>query len=179
MQAEQKALVPARMTVGIGRDRPHLEPHCIAMGSPCSSAVMLRGYGPDRAATCHIQAAVFTTCADNDPVDSSARTARPNSSAFHYGPGHMIMHGNQAFLDEFGPGCVGQPAREVMLDLPAEAFDLMDLVYREGRPFARRIATPGGERRLVVAPRRDPENGETYGVVSHLRPASEPSARSI
>jgi hypothetical protein len=117
-------------------------------------------------------------CADNDRVDSSARTARPNSSAFHYGPGHMIMHGNQAFLDEFGPGCVGQPAREVMLDLPAEAFDLMDLVYREGRPFARRIATPGGERRLVVAPRRDPENGQTYGVVSHLRPATEPSARS-
>jgi hypothetical protein len=26
-----------------------------------------------------------------------------------------------------------------------------------------------GERRLVVAPRRDPETGEIYGVITHLR----------
>jgi hypothetical protein len=46
----------------------------------------------------------------------------------------------------------------------------MDLVYRGGKPLACRIATPAGERRLVVAARLDPETGETYGVTSHLRP---------
>ncbi len=45
----------------------------------------------------------------------------------------------------------------------------MDRVLREGRPLARRIETPAGERRLVVVPRRDPETGETYGVTTHLR----------
>ena len=30
-----------------------------------------------------------------------------------------------------------------------------------------------GEKRLVVAPRRDPETGEIYGVTTHLRPAAD------
>jgi hypothetical protein len=46
----------------------------------------------------------------------------------------------------------------------------MDLVYQRGAPLACRIETPTGERRLVVAARNDPETGETYGVISHLRP---------
>jgi hypothetical protein len=92
----------------------------------------------------------------------------PAPGAFHVGPGHVIVHGNAAFLDAFGPASVGQPAREALVDLPSVAFDLMDEVYRTGRPLARQIRTPFGERRLVVAPRRDPETGETYGVTSHL-----------
>lgn len=101
-------------------------------------------------------------------VDSASR--RPYPAAFHVGPGHLIVHGNAAFMEAFGSGCVGQPAREALLDLPPAAFELMDLVYRRGAALAVRIATPSGERRLVVAARNDPETGETYGVISHLRP---------
>ena len=95
---------------------------------------------------------------------------RTNPSAFHLGPGHIIVHGNSAFVNAFGSECMGQPAREAMLALPHEAFELMDLVFARGRPLARRIRLHGREWRLVVAPRRDPETEETYGVASHLRP---------
>lgn len=96
----------------------------------------------------------------------------PYPAAFHLGAGHLIVHGNAPFIKAFGAGTVGQPAREAMLDLPPAAFELMDLVYRTGKPLAVRIDTPAGERRLVVAPRVDPETGETYGVKSHLRPVT-------
>ena len=91
-----------------------------------------------------------------------------HAGAFHYGPGHLVMYANQAFEAEFGRSCLGQPAREVMLDLPAAAFEVMDLVYRDGKPLARTIHVRGGSRRIVVAPRIDPESGEIYGVVTHL-----------
>ena len=94
----------------------------------------------------------------------------PSPAAFHYGPGHMIVHGNAAFIEAFGPSTVGQPAREALLDLPPKAFELMDLVFETGKPGACAVTTAGGPRRLVVAPRRDPETGEIYGVTSHLRP---------
>jgi PAS domain-containing protein len=94
----------------------------------------------------------------------------PYPAAFHVGAGHMIVHGNRAFIEAFGKGCIGQPAREALLELSSAAFELMDLVYQGGKPLACRIVTPDGERRLVVAPRRDPETGETYGVTTHLRP---------
>ena len=97
---------------------------------------------------------------------------RPYPAAFHLGQGHLIVHGNAAFVEAFGPGCVGQPAREALLELPPAAFELMDLVYRTGKPLATRIETAAGERRLVVAPRIDPETGQTYGVTSHLRPVT-------
>jgi len=97
----------------------------------------------------------------------------PAPAAFHYGAGHMIMHGNQAFVVLFGRGVVGQPAREAMVGLPSKAFDLMDLVYTTGKPGACRLTTAAGQRRLVVAPRRDPETGEIYGVTTHLRPVAE------
>jgi hypothetical protein len=96
----------------------------------------------------------------------------PSPAAFHYGPGHMIVHGNPAFIATFGSTAIGQPAREALLDLPPKAFELMDLVYETGKPGACAITTSRGTRRLVVAPRRDPETGETYGVTTHLRPAS-------
>jgi hypothetical protein len=101
-------------------------------------------------------------------VETAAR--RPYPAAFHVGPGHLIVHGNAPFLEAFGAGCLGQPAREALLDLPPAAFELMDLVYRTGAPLASRIETSAGERRLVVAARQDPETGETYGVTTHLRP---------
>jgi hypothetical protein len=100
-------------------------------------------------------------------------TAGPAPAAFHYGPGHMIMHGNAVFVALFGRGVVGQPAREAMIGLPAKAFELMDLVYSTGKPGACRVTTSDGERRLVVAPRRDPETGEIYGVTTHLRPVAD------
>jgi len=99
--------------------------------------------------------------------------AEPAPAAFHYGAGHMIMHGNQAFVDMFGRSVVGQPAREAMVGLPSKAFDLMDLVFTTGKPGACRLTTAAGERRLVVAPRRDPETGEIYGVTTHLRPVAD------
>ena len=99
--------------------------------------------------------------------------ASPAPAAFHYGPGHMIMHGNPAFIAAFGQQAVGQPAREALIGLPAKAFELMDLVYATGKPGACRVSTASGPRRLVVVPRRDPETGETYGVTTHLRPPSD------
>jgi hypothetical protein len=103
-------------------------------------------------------------------VDRAAATSR-GPAAFHFGPGHLIVYGNEPFIEAFGAASLGQPAREALVGWPPEAFELMDRVYRDGRPLARRIVTPDGPRRLVVVPRRDPETGETYGVTSHLRPA--------
>jgi len=102
-------------------------------------------------------------------MDARLRDRRPDPAAFHYGPGHMIVRGNVTFLDEFGPGCLGQPAREALVGLPPEAFELMDRVYDGGKPLARRIRTANGDRRLVVAPLSDPDTGQTYGVASHIR----------
>ena len=102
---------------------------------------------------------------------AEAQPARStNPAAFHYGRAHVIVHGNSAFLEAFGATCVGLPAREALVSLPAEAFALMDAVYRGGRSLATNIRTQDGPRRLVVAARRDPETGETYGVTSHIRP---------
>jgi hypothetical protein len=103
-------------------------------------------------------------------VSVETAAVRPYPAAFHLGPGHLIVHGNAAFLETFGNGSIGQPACEAMLDLPPAAFELMDLVFKGGKPLACRIETPAGERRLVVAARTDPETGETYGVTTHLRP---------
>ncbi len=103
--------------------------------------------------------------------------AEPSPAAFHYGAGHMIMHGNAAFIAAFGRGVVGQPAREALLGLPAKAFELMDLVYATGRPGACQVKTADGPRRLVVAPRRDPGTGQIYGVTTHLRPVADRSSR--
>lgn len=100
-------------------------------------------------------------------------TTSPAPAAFHFGAGHLIMQGNPAFIQAFGAEAVGQPAREALIGLPPKAFELMDLVFATGKPGACRVATTGGPRRLVVAPRRDPETGEVYGVTTHLRPITE------
>lgn len=98
----------------------------------------------------------------------TAAAGRTHAAAFHYGPGHIVMYANPVFEAEFGRSCLGQPAREVMVDLPAAAFEVMDLVYRDGKPLARQIQVAGISRRIVVAPRVDAESGEVYGVVTHL-----------
>ena len=97
-------------------------------------------------------------------------SAGPSPAAFHFGPGHRIVHANPPFIATFGAASVGQPAREALLGLPPKAFALMDVVFAEGRAGACRVDTVDGPRRLVVAPRRDPETGETYGVTTHLKP---------
>jgi len=66
----------------------------------------------------------------------------PSPAAFHLGPGHRIVHANPPFIDAYGMTALGQPAREAMIDLPAAAFEVMDLVFRTGRPLARRVARP-------------------------------------
>ena len=105
--------------------------------------------------------------AGRDPKAKDARAGHP--AAFHDGPGHVIRWANAPFQALFGEACQGLPAREAMAGLERAGFELMDRVLREGRPLARRVASPDGERRLVVVPRRDIETGEVYGVASHLR----------
>ena len=49
----------------------------------------------------------------------------------------------------------------------------MDQVYDEGRPLATWLPGRDEDWRLTVAPRRDPETGETYGITFHLRARSD------
>ena len=106
------------------------------------------------------------SAADHDP-DLPAFARRP--AGFASGPGHLVVYGNPAFRTMFGDDAVGVPARESMLDLPAEAFALLDAVLGEGRPMARWVERPDGTWRLTAVPRRDPESGEVYGIAFHLR----------
>jgi hypothetical protein len=102
-----------------------------------------------------------------EPGGGTAPTGHP--AAFHDGAAHIIRWATPQFVELFGAECVGLPAREAMTGLGRSGFQLMDRVLREGRPLARRVATPAGERWLVVVPRRDIETGETYGVTTHIR----------
>ena len=98
-------------------------------------------------------------------------TGRP--AAFCFGPGHVVVHGNPAFHTKFGASTIGLPAREILVDLPTVAFDVMDQVFAKGRPLAIWLPDTDGAWRLTVAPRIDPETGETYGVTFHLRARSD------
>jgi len=109
--------------------------------------------------------------APRDPDGGVAPTGHP--AAFHDGPAHVIRWLNPPFAELFPEARPGLPAREALTGLGGVAFELMDRVLREGRPLARRVATPAGERRLVVVPRRDIETGETYGVTVHLQAAGD------
>jgi hypothetical protein len=90
-----------------------------------------------------------------------------------YGTGHIVVYGNPPFRALFGAGIVGLPAAEALLDLPRAAFELMDLVYREGRPLARRITLRGAPWRLTIVPRRDIGDGDVYGIALHLVPRED------
>jgi hypothetical protein len=104
------------------------------------------------------------------------------------GPGHVVIHGNPAFLRVFGERSVGLPARECMLGLPPEAFALLDAVIGLGRPAARWVELDGETWRMTVVPRADPGTTEPYGLAFHLRarsdlpivadPNADPNARS-
>ena len=98
-------------------------------------------------------------------------TGRP--AAFCFGPGHVVVHGNAAFIAAFRASAVGLPAREALVDLPSAAFELMDVVLDSGKPLATWLPGPDEDWRLTVAPRLDPETGETYGVSFHLRARSD------
>ena len=94
--------------------------------------------------------------------------------ALLYGTGQRIVHGNPAFVAEFGGGLVGLPAREVLVGLPARAFEVVDRVRASGRPLACWLEVHGERRRLTVAPRADPETGEVYGVAIRLAHSAPP-----
>ena len=104
-------------------------------------------------------------------TDSTARpqpgTERPAGMCL--GPGHLVVYGNPAFIATFGPRCIGMPARETMLSLPPEAFDLLDTVLTGGRPLARWIEVDGQAWRMTAMPRLEFETGDPYGVSFHLR----------
>lgn len=85
-----------------------------------------------------------------------------------YGPGQRIVHGNPAFIAEFGAASVGLPAREVMVGVPGRVFEVAERVLASGRPLACWLDVAGERRRLTVAPRRDPETAEVYGVAIRL-----------
>ncbi len=99
------------------------------------------------------------------------------------GAGHVVIYGNPAFDAQFGARCIGMPAREVMVDLPEAAFDLLDRVLEGGRPLARWVERRGRDWRLTATPRRDPEDGTIFGVAFHLRarddlPVVDPTDRA-
>jgi len=108
---------------------------------------------------------------DDHGPDLPSFERRP--AGFASGPGHVVVYGNPAFRTMFGNGAVGLPARETMLDLPTEAFALLDAVLADGRPLARWVERPDGTWRLTAIPRRDPETGDVYGVAFHLRARSD------
>ena len=98
-------------------------------------------------------------------------TGRP--AAFCFGPAHVVVHGNPAFIVAFGAAAVGVPAREFLVELASAAFDVMDAVLASGKPMATWLPGRDEDWRLTVAPRIDPETGETYGVSIHLRARSD------
>src|SRR3954469_13115485 len=102
---------------------------------------------------------------DDTSLDgSSTRPAGPAT-----GRGRVLVYGNPAFRRMFGNASVGLPARETMLELPAEAFALMDAVFADGRPLARWIRRGGHDWRLTAIPRRELGSDQVYGIAFHLR----------
>ena len=108
----------------------------------------------------------------------SARTVQ-RPAALLYGPGHTVVHGNAPFRALFGSECLGLPAAEALIDLPRAAFELMDLVYRDGRPLARAIALRGATWRLTIGERRDIGTGEVYGIAIRLAPSKRDRAGEL
>ncbi len=99
------------------------------------------------------------------PLDGAA--TRP--AGMCAGAGHIVVYGNEAFQEIFGALCVGLPAREGLVGLPAAAFEVLDTAFRRERPVARWISLHGAEWRLTAAPRREPGTNTVYGVAFHLR----------
>jgi len=104
-------------------------------------------------------------------MTDSAALRRP--AGMCVGPGHLVVYGNPAFVATFGRQCLGMPARETMIGLPGEAFDLLDAVLAGSRPLARWVTIGGEDWRMTAMPRRDVETGLAYGVSFHLRRRSD------
>ena len=85
------------------------------------------------------------------------------------GSGHLVVYGNPAFVAQFGDRCLGMPAREVLVDVPSAAFELLDAVFERGQPLARWITRRGQDWRMTAMPRREPGSTAVYGVAFHLR----------
>ncbi len=109
---------------------------------------------------------------------------KPRPAAICAGPGHVVVYANPSFIDSFGPVAVGLPAREGILGLDSPAFDLLDTVYRDGRPLGRWVERDGVAWRMTAIPRRDADTGNIEGVAFNLRertdvprPASDRPAR--
>ena len=113
----------------------------------------------------------MTVGSDRPEQAGGPATRRP--AAMCLGAGHVIVYANPAFRTAFGAGCVGIPAREGLVDFPRAGLVVLDAVLEKGRPLARWIRWRGGEWRLTVAPRRDFETDQTYGVSMHLRVRSD------
>ncbi len=153
---------------------PPPEPPIDPSSVPPSSSVPASSAEPGSAsASASTSSAGAASSSEPASTGGTARVIGP--SAVLLGAGHVIVHGNAAVLDAYGRESVGQPAREALTDLPPIAFALMDRVLADGRPLATRITLRGGggDRRLVVAPRRELESAETYGVAIHLRPVRD------
>ncbi len=99
----------------------------------------------------------------------------PRPAGLCWGAAHVVVHANPALLSAFSSGIVGIPAREALVGLPREAFDLLDAVLRDGRPLAREVLRDREPWRMTVVPRRDPETGEVYGVTFYLRSRRDPA----
>ncbi|MGD0123234.1 MAG: hypothetical protein ABSC46_11820 [Candidatus Limnocylindrales bacterium] len=112
------------------------------------------------------------------PVPAGGAPAR-RPAAICRGPGHLVVHGNPAFLAAFGSRAVGMPARESLVELPPAAFALLDLVLARGKPLAKWIRFAGEDWRMTVAPRTDPGTGEVYGVTFHMRARSDVPAVAV
>jgi len=115
----------------------------------------------------------------SDPAPGARMTSRSSAAAIQhpaamlYGPGHVVVHGTRRPGELFGAGWLGLAGRRgTPRPAAGNAFDLMDLVYREGRPLARAGSRARRPWRLTVAERRDPGTGDVYGIAIQPRPAA-------
>jgi hypothetical protein len=97
----------------------------------------------------------------------------PRPAAICSGPVHVVVYGNPAFIEAFGAPAIGLPAREGVLGLDRSAFNLLDAVYRGGRPLGRWIERDGTSWRMTGIPRRDPASLKVDGVAFNLRERSD------
>jgi hypothetical protein len=93
----------------------------------------------------------------------------PRPAAICSGRVHIVIYANPAFIEAFGAPAIGLPAREGILGLDGPAFDLLDAVYRSGRPLGRWIERDGTTWRMTGIPRRDAATSEIEGVAFNLR----------
>jgi hypothetical protein len=111
------------------------------------------------------------------PIDRRDADAQDGASTrpagMCLGRGHLVVYGNRAFRLAFGDRAVGVPAREGLVGLSHDAFELLDAVLSGGRPLACWVRLGAEEWRMTAAPRTDPGTGEVYGLAFHLRARSD------